>query len=115
MNLSESDVPKILRTESGRFLTGPGWPILEIAEVNQVGTQLHFTVLHHTPLPILRQTVGVRFLTPAGELSESASDNILAFGRDEWSVEIPAGALSASIRVAIAPFEVAIDRKEIPL
>ena len=114
--LARQDKVRVLvgRTEVGRFVTGFGFPILEIDSPVQIGPVLSFSILNHTPLPFV-QNVGLRFFMPEGEIWASGKAPILFFGRGEWQASIPPEATRASIRVSLWPFEIALDEKGLDL
>jgi hypothetical protein len=124
-DLQESDVPKDLMREAGRFMGAPSFSIkpLEILETQArpvnfgagAFIQLTFAVVNHTPFPLV-QTVGIRYTMADGnEVWVNKKDPILTFGRDEWKATVPAGATAADIQVGILPLEIVLDRVHLDL
>ena len=114
-DLTESDVPKIIPDEISRFFAGIGFPPLAIDNPQVVGPILQFDILNRGPLPLFVMA-GVRFQTSEGEIwNTKGPEHTGPFGRDEWQIGIPEGASSASIRVSLFPFEIALAEQEIML
>lgn len=106
----ESDIPKVIPGEIGRFFATPGFPPIGVEDLRLVGSIAQFNVVNRGPLPLL-VSVGVRFPTPAGEIwSDKAVEFIGPLGKDEWQVDVPAGATTVDVRVGLFPAEVAVAR-----
>lgn len=112
----ESDVPKALPFEAGRFLATPGWPPLAIENPRLVGTTLLFDLMNRLPVPLF-VAVAARFpLTNGEELwSEAVLEFIGPLSRDEWKIEVPRGARRADVRVGLFPLEIALARRVVEL
>jgi hypothetical protein len=113
----ESDVPKILPGEIRRFFAMPGFPPLDIENARRLTSVdiLQFDVVNRGPLPLF-VAVAARFPLSNGEelWSEKAGPEFIGpLGRDEWQLDVPAGARVADIRVSLFPFEVAVVRQEV--
>ena len=115
--LVESDVPKIIPGEAGRFFARPGWPLLAISDPRVVetgdGRLLQFDVLNRGPLPLLVSLSG-RLATADDELwTDKAVEFIGPFSRDEWQLGLPVGVHRVDLRLGLFPVEIAIARKEV--
>ena len=115
----ESDVPKILPGEIRRFFALPGFPPLDIENARRLTAVniLQFDVVNRGPLPLF-VAVAARFPLSNGEeiWSKKAGPEFIGpLGRDEWQLDVPAGARVADIRVSLFPFEIAVARKEVKI
>lgn len=116
--LMESDVPKTL-PELGRFFASGVGPPLSIENARLVGPRRNrvaqFDVLNRTPFPLIL-SVSARFPSQYGEQwSARTVEFIGPFGRDEWQLSVPPGALEADLRVGLFPVELALARAVLPL